>query len=59
MKKELPKMYHSTIGKNINNVQNIYSSINDGENIQIRNNNYNKFDIEKKINNIFPSHFVA
>lgn len=55
MKKDLPKMYHSSINKEIDNVQNIYSTINNEFDNNIRATNYNKFDIEKKINNIFNS----
>ena len=55
MKKDLPKMYHSSINKEIDNVQNIYSTINNDFDNNIRTTNYNKFDIEKKINNIFNS----
>ena len=55
MKKDLPKMYHSSINKEIDNVQNIYSTINNEFDNNIRTTNYNKFDIEKKINNIFNS----
>ena len=54
MKKDLPKMYHSSINKNIENVQNIFSSINYRDN-DIRSISYNQFDIENKINNIFNS----
>ena len=53
MKKELPKMYRCSINKEINNIQNIYSSFNSEENI--RNINKNSIDIESKINNIFNS----
>lgn len=55
MKKELPKMYHSHITKEIDNVQNIYSSINNKFDNNIRTTSYNKFDIENKINDIFNS----
>lgn len=55
MKKDLPKMYHSSINKEIDNVQNIYSTINNEFDNNIRTTNYNKLDIEKKINNIFNS----
>ena len=55
MKKDLPKMYHSSISKEIDNVQNIFSTINNEFDNNIRATNYNKFDIEKKINNIFNS----
>lgn len=53
MKKELPKMYRCSINKEINNIQNIYSSFNSEENI--RNINKNSIDIENKINSIFNS----
>lgn len=52
MKKELPKMYHCTIDKEINNIQNIYSSFYDEKSIRNINND---IDIENKINNIFNS----
>lgn len=58
MKKELPKMYHSQINKNINNVQCTYSSINKGKNNnndRALNTNYTLYDIETKITNIFNS----
>ena len=55
MKKYLPKMYRSFINKEIDNVQNIFSTINNEFDNNIRATNYNKFDIEKKINNIFNS----
>ena len=55
MKKDLPKMYRSFINKEIDNVQNIFSTINNEFDNNIRATNYNKFDIEKKINNIFNS----
>lgn len=56
MKKELPKMYHSSINKEINNVQNIYSTINKENNIDVRNNTkYNQYAIDNKINDIFNS----
>ena len=55
MKKDLPKMYRSSINKEIDNVQNIFSTINNEFDNNIRTTNYNKLDIEKKINNIFNS----
>ena len=55
MEKKLPKMYHSSINKNIDNVQKIYSSMDDNFNSDDRGVKYNRFEIETKINNIFNS----
>lgn len=55
MKKDLPKMYHNTINKNINNVQNVYSSLNKNDNIRIIREKKNIFEIESKIRDIFNS----
>lgn len=55
MKKDLPKMYYCSINKEINNIQDIYSSINKDINNEARNINYNQFDVENKINDIFKS----
>lgn len=57
MVKELPKMYHSTIDKDINNNEKVFSTINNKE---IRStssiiNNKNNQTIEQKIQNIFNS----
>ena len=54
--KELPKMYHSTIDKNINNVQKLYTTMDKTkkEEIPIRKHEvYDRFTIEQKIFNIF------
>ena len=56
--KELPKMYHSTIDKNINNVQKLYTTMDKTkkEEIPIRKHEvYDRFTIEQKIQNIFNS----
>ena len=56
--KELPKMYHSTIDKNINNVQKLYTTMDKTkkEEIPIRKHEvYDRFTIEQKIKNIFNS----
>lgn len=57
--KELPKMYHNNIDKNINNNEKIFSTMYN-DNIEIRkNNNYintkDNYTIEQKIYNIFNS----
>ena len=57
--KELPKMYHSTIDKNINNVQKLYTTMDKTkkEEIPIRKHEvYDRFTIEQKIKNIFILH---
>lgn len=56
--KDLPKMYHSSINKNINNVQKLYSTMSQSnkEEILIRKHEvYDRFTIEQKIKNIFNS----
>ena len=45
--KELPKMYHNTIDKDINNNEKMYSTI--------YNNDRNNYTVEQKIYNIFNS----
>ena len=45
--KELPKMYHNTIDKDINNNEKMYSTI--------YNNDKNNYTVEQKIYNIFNS----
>lgn len=55
MEKELPKMYHSSINKQINNVQNVFSTINNEFDNDLRSTTYNKFEIDNKINDIFNS----
>ena len=57
--KELPKMYHNTIDKNINNNERIFSTMYNSD-IDIRKdntfiNNKNNFTLEQKIYNIFNS----
>lgn len=56
--KELPKMYHSTIIKDIRNNEKVYSTMYNKENISNNNtliNNKNNYTIEQKIYNIFNS----
>lgn len=56
--KELPSMYHSSINKEINNNERIYSTLYNDSNI-ISNksfiNNRNNLTVEQKIQNIFNS----
>ncbi len=59
MNKSIPKMYKSKLDKNINNSQQVYSTLNK-ENITIENRNTNnekldKFTLNQKIYNIFNS----
>ena len=49
--KELPSMYHSSINKEINNNERIYSTLYNDSNIISRNN----LTVEQKIQNIFNS----
>lgn len=57
--KELPKMYHNTIDKDINNNEKMYSTIyNNDRKISNNNifiNNKNNYTVEQKIYNIFNS----
>lgn len=56
--KDLPKMYHGTTSKNIDNVQRIYTTMDKPiiEEIPIRKHEvYDRFTIEQKIKNIFNS----
>lgn len=56
--KELPKMYHSTINKDIRNNEKVYSTMYNKENTSNNNtliNNKNNYTIEQKIYNIFNS----
>ena len=53
MKRELPKMYHCSINKEINNIQDVYSSFNKEEYTRIK--KYNIINIDNKINEIFNS----
>lgn len=56
--KELPKMYHNIIDKNINNNEKVYSTLyNYKENIKNDRyiNNRNNLTVEQKITNIFNS----
>lgn len=55
MEKKLPKMYHSSINKNIDNIQKIYSTMDDTFNNEDRKVKYNRYEIETKINNILNS----
>ena len=50
--KELPKMYHTKINKDMNNTQKIYSTINNNKE-SIIDNKYSNISIDKKIDNIF------
>lgn len=57
--KELPKMYHNTIDKNINNNERIFSTMYNND-IDIRKDNpfisnKNNYTVEQKIYNIFNS----
>ena len=57
--KELPKMYHNTIDKDINNNEKMYSAMyNNDRKISNNNifiNNKNNYTVEQKIYNIFNS----
>lgn len=57
--KELPKMYHNTIDKDINNNEKMYSTIYNSDrkisNNNIFINNKNNYTVEQKIYNIFNS----
>lgn len=55
--KDLPKMYHSTIDKKINNLQNTYSTMdNRYTSTDIKEHPiYDRYAIEQKIKNIFNS----
>ena len=57
--KELPKMYHNTIDKDINNNKKMYSTMyNNDRKISNNNifiNNKNNYTVEQKIYNIFNS----
>lgn len=57
--KELPKMYHNTIDKDINNNEKMYSTMNNNDrkisNNNIFINNKNNYTVEQKIYNIFNS----
>lgn len=59
MSRQLPKMYKNPISKKIDNVQKIYSSLNTNAEREKTNNyvkkEYSRFDIDKKIYNIFNS----
>lgn len=50
MKKELPKVYANDFDKKIDNVQNVYYSINSVNNTRLSND-----EIESKVNNLFKS----
>ena len=57
--KELPKMYHNTIDKDINNNEKMYSTMYNNDrkiyNNNIFINNKNNYTVEQKIYNIFNS----
>lgn len=58
--KELPKMYHNNISKNIENNKKIFSTLEEEKNIPLEKNtikvdNKNNYTIEQKIYNIFNS----
>ena len=61
MVKELPKMYHNRIEKDISNNEKVFSTLYD--NVSDRNDsgffidNRNNYTIEQKIHNIFNSNF--
>ena len=52
--KELPKMYHTKVGKDISSIQKIYSTIgHDRKQDDIGNTRYSNVSIDKKIDDIF------
>lgn len=53
MNKELPKMYHNKINKTVNSIQKVYSSIENHENNELRQNKYSSISIDQKIEQIF------
>lgn len=56
--RELPKMYHNNIDKDISNNKKVFSTLNKEEDIRSTNdiiNNKNNLTIEQKIQNIFNS----
>ena len=50
---ELPKLYHTKINKSKNNLQKIYSTIDNNQEEVTRDKKYSNIPIEQKINNIF------
>ena len=60
MEKKLPKVYHNTINKELNNNEDVYYSANKGEDIKMENSKQKKDisvkkSIKQKINEIFAS----
>lgn len=57
--KELPKMYHNSIDKDIRNNEKVFSTLYNKKGINKSNNNYiihkNNYTLEQKIYNIFNS----
>lgn len=51
--KELPKMYHTKVGKDIGSIQKVYSTINNDRQVDIGNTRYSNVSIEQKIDDIF------
>lgn len=55
MNKELPKMYQNKINKKIDNIQKVYSTINQTRSEETRSSRYANISIDKKIDDIFQA----
>lgn len=51
--KELPKMYHTKVGKDISSIQKVYSTI--GKHEEVDKDRYSHVSVEQKIDQIFQS----